>query len=131
MKEADRLCGDLALDEGHGLRAVLVDVLLVSIGVVSGAAVWVSCIAVRLDDAGTGRRALEASWASSELCIMLANHYHVSKRRLTPCVVQVPTLYGSPARLCGSPMKIAALTAFNASPVSVAPAPPQRALSII
>lgn len=49
-----RLCGDLGLDESQSLRAVLVDVLLVGVGVVAGAAVWVSCVAVRLDDACIG-----------------------------------------------------------------------------
>ena len=61
------LCGDLALNERKSLRAVLVDVLLVSIGVVTVAAVWVSGVAVRLDDAGAGGRALEAGRAGGEL----------------------------------------------------------------
>lgn len=43
---ADHLCGDLALDEGKSLATILVDVLLVSIGIVSGAAVRISGIAV-------------------------------------------------------------------------------------
>jgi Mn2+/Fe2+ NRAMP family transporter len=64
---AQHLCGDLGLDEGKSLGSVLVDVLLVGVGVVAVAAVWVGRIAVRLDDGGTGRCALEARWASSEL----------------------------------------------------------------
>jgi hypothetical protein len=57
---ASHLCGDLGLDESKSLRTVLVDVLLVSIGVVAVAAVWVRGIAVRLDDGGVGGRAGEA-----------------------------------------------------------------------
>jgi hypothetical protein len=57
---ASHLCSELALDESKSLGAVLVDILLVSVGVVSGAAVWVGSIAVRLDDGGTGGRACEA-----------------------------------------------------------------------
>jgi hypothetical protein len=51
---ASRLCGELALDEGKCLGAVLVDVLLVSIGIVAVAAVRVGSIAVGLDDGGFG-----------------------------------------------------------------------------
>lgn len=54
------LSGDLGLNEGHGLRSVLVDVLLVGVGIVSVAAVRVCAVAVALDDARVGRRALEA-----------------------------------------------------------------------
>lgn len=61
------LSGDLALDESHGLAAVDGDVLLVVVGVVAVAAVRVLGVAVRLDDAGRGRRAREASGASSKL----------------------------------------------------------------
>jgi hypothetical protein len=57
---ASNLCGELALDEGKRLRAVLVDVLLVSVCVVAGTAVWVGGIAVGLDDGGVGGRACEA-----------------------------------------------------------------------
>ena len=41
-----RLCGELALDESESLRAVLVDVLLVGVGIVAVAAVRISSIAV-------------------------------------------------------------------------------------
>jgi hypothetical protein len=51
-----RLCSELALDKCKRLRAVFVDVLLVSIGVVAGAAVWVRGVAVRLDDGGASWR---------------------------------------------------------------------------
>jgi predicted DNA repair protein MutK len=70
---AKHLCGDLGLDESKSLGAVLVDVLLVSVGVVAVAAVWVRGIAVRLDDGGVGGRAGKAWWACSELGIMLVN----------------------------------------------------------
>ena len=62
-----RLGGKLALDESESLRAVLVDVLLVGVGIVAVAAVGVGRVAVRLDDACVGGRALEASRAGSEL----------------------------------------------------------------
>jgi hypothetical protein len=41
-----RLCGELALDERESLRAVLVDVLLVGVGIVAVAAVGISSVAV-------------------------------------------------------------------------------------
>jgi hypothetical protein len=40
------LCGELALDEGESLGSVLVDILLVRVGVVAVAAVWVCGVAV-------------------------------------------------------------------------------------
>jgi len=46
---------ELALDESKRLGAVLVDVLLVRVGVISIAAVGVGGVAVRLDDAGVCR----------------------------------------------------------------------------
>jgi hypothetical protein len=55
-----RLSSDLALDEGEGLVSVDADVLLVVVGVVSVAAVWVLGVAVALDDAGVGGRAGES-----------------------------------------------------------------------
>jgi hypothetical protein len=58
---------DQLLDEGHRLLAVLVDVLLVRVGVVAGAAIGVAGVAVRLDDTRAGRRALEASGAGGKL----------------------------------------------------------------
>lgn len=58
---------DKLLDEGHGLLAVLVDILLMRVGVVAGAAVGVAGVAVRLDDARAGRGALETSGARSKL----------------------------------------------------------------
>lgn len=61
------LCSDLALDEGHCLRAVLVDVLLMRVSIVSGAAVRVSRVAVGLENGNIGGRAAEASRTSSEL----------------------------------------------------------------
>lgn len=60
------LCGDLRLDERQRLRAVLVDVLLVRVCVVSIAAVGVGGVTVALDDAGAGRGALEALRAGGE-----------------------------------------------------------------
>ena len=60
------LSSDLALDEGESLVAVDVDVLLVVVGVVSVAAVRIGRIAVALDDAGVGGRALESLWTSGE-----------------------------------------------------------------
>lgn len=66
-RPAKHLCGDLALDESQSLRSILVDVLLVGIGVVAVAAVWVGGVAVRLDDGGAGGCALEARWAGGEL----------------------------------------------------------------
>jgi hypothetical protein len=68
---AKHLCGDLGLDESKSLGAVLVDVLLVSVGVIAVAAVWVRGIAVRLDDGGVGGRAGEAWWARSKLRVVL------------------------------------------------------------
>jgi hypothetical protein len=41
-----RLCGELALNESKSLRAVLVDVLLVGVGIVAVAAVGVGRVAV-------------------------------------------------------------------------------------
>lgn len=73
---AKHLCGELALDEVESLRAVLVDVLLVGIGIISGAAIWVGRVAVRLDDGGGSWRALEALWAGRELSLVLA-HCHI------------------------------------------------------
>jgi hypothetical protein len=58
--DTTRLCGKLALDERKRLGAVLVNVLLVSVGVVAVAAVWVRSVAVRLDDGGASGRTLEA-----------------------------------------------------------------------
>jgi hypothetical protein len=55
-----RLSSDLALDEGEGLVSVDADVLLVVVGVVSVAAVWVLGVAVALDDACVGGRAGES-----------------------------------------------------------------------
>jgi hypothetical protein len=55
------------LDEGERLLAVLVDVLLVRVGVVAGAAVGVGRVAVRLDDGRAGGRALEPTRAGGEL----------------------------------------------------------------
>jgi hypothetical protein len=43
---ARRLCGELALDESESLRAVLVDVLLVGVGIVAVAAVGISSVTV-------------------------------------------------------------------------------------
>jgi len=60
------LSSDLALDEGESLVAVDVDVLLVVVGVVSIAAVWVLRVAVALDDAAAGRCAGESSRAGGE-----------------------------------------------------------------
>jgi hypothetical protein len=57
--DTTRLCGKLALDERKRLGAVLVNVLLVSIGIVAVAAVWVRSVAVRLDDGGASGRTLE------------------------------------------------------------------------
>ena len=54
-----RLSSELALDEGKGLVSVNADVLLVVVGVVYVAAVWVLRVAVALDDAGAGGRAGE------------------------------------------------------------------------
>lgn len=64
-----RLCLDLALDEVESLGAVSVDVLLVSVVVAAVAAEGVGSIAVRLDDACAGGRALEALRTGSELWI--------------------------------------------------------------
>ena len=60
-----RLCGKLALDESESLRAVLVDVLLVGVGIVAVAAVGVRGITVALDLACGW--ALETRWAGGEL----------------------------------------------------------------
>jgi hypothetical protein len=57
---AHHSCGEFALDEGKSLGAVLVDVLLVGVGVITVAAVWIGGIAVGLDDGGAGGRAREA-----------------------------------------------------------------------
>jgi len=57
----------LAPDEGKCLLAVLVDVLLVRVGVVAGAAVRVSRVAVRLDDGRARGGALKASGTGREL----------------------------------------------------------------
>jgi hypothetical protein len=74
VKESPQRCGskrrcllELALDESKCLRAVLIDVLLVCVGVVAVAAVRVGGVAVRLDDAGAGGRAREATGTSGEL----------------------------------------------------------------
>ena len=72
------LCGKLALNESQSLRTVLVDVLLVSVGIVASAAVGVSGVAVQLDDAGAGRRALEASRAGGKLETLLSTHVLVA-----------------------------------------------------
>lgn len=55
-----RLSSELALDEGEGLVSIDADVLLVVVGVISVAAVWVLGVAVALDDAGAGGRAGES-----------------------------------------------------------------------
>lgn len=90
--------GELAVDEREGLLAVLLAVALVDVGVVSCAAVRVCGIAVGLDLGRAG--ADEASRAGVKLVRMaVLENRHVQKmirRRLTPWVVQVPTLYGSP-----------------------------------
>ena len=65
------LSSDLALDEGESLVAVDVNVLLVVVGVVSIAAVWVLRVAVALDDAAAGRCAGESSRAGGELKYLL------------------------------------------------------------
>jgi len=52
-----RLSSELALDESKSLATVDADILLVVVGVVSVAAVWVLGVAVALDDAGAGGRA--------------------------------------------------------------------------
>jgi hypothetical protein len=59
------LCSKMGLDESQRLRAVLVGVLLVRVGIVAVAAVWVGRVAVRLDLGSLG--AGEALGASSEL----------------------------------------------------------------
>ena len=61
-----RLCGELALDESESLRAVLVDVLLVGVGIVAVAAVRIRSITVGLDLAVV-RAASLASWTGREL----------------------------------------------------------------
>lgn len=48
-------CSNLGFNEGQSLGAVNFDVLLVSVRIVAVAAVWVSSVAVRLDDAGARR----------------------------------------------------------------------------
>jgi hypothetical protein len=58
---------ELALDESERLGAVLVDVLLVCVGIIAVAAVRVGGVAVRLDDAGAGWRAFEATGTGGEL----------------------------------------------------------------
>lgn len=67
QKEIPRLSSDLALDEVESLVAVDVDVLLVVVGVVAVAAVWVLRVAVALDDAAIGGRAGEALGTSGKL----------------------------------------------------------------
>jgi hypothetical protein len=59
---------ELALDEGKRLRAVLVDVLLVRVCIVTVAAVRVGGVAVRLNNAGAGWGASKARRTSGELC---------------------------------------------------------------
>ena len=71
------LSSDLALDESQCLRAVLVDVLLMGIGVITVAAIGVSCVTVTLDDAGVCGRAFEAGWAGGKLCCLLAKRFGV------------------------------------------------------
>lgn len=61
------LRSDLALNESQRLRAILVDILLMGVGVIAIAAVRVRGVAVRLDDAGVGGRAGEACWAGGKL----------------------------------------------------------------
>lgn len=62
-----RLSVQLPLDESQGLLAVLVDILLVGVGIVSIAAIRISSVTVRLDDGGAPRRALESGRAGGEL----------------------------------------------------------------
>jgi hypothetical protein len=67
-----KLSSKLALDKGKRLRAILVNILLVRVCIVSGAAVGVSRIAVALDYARAGRLALEASRTGSKLyCVLV------------------------------------------------------------
>jgi hypothetical protein len=69
---------ELGLDEGDGLRAVLVPVVLVGGGVVAVAAVRVRRVAVRLDLAGL--RAREAGRAGVELGTALAFQCYVGPK---------------------------------------------------
>jgi len=64
----------LGVNESKRLLAVLGSVALMGVGVVSVAAVWVGCVAVRLDPGCVG--ALEASWTGCELEVK--NHVSVS-----------------------------------------------------
>ena len=85
------LSSDLALDEGESLVAVDVNVLLVVVGVVSIAAVWVLRVAVALDDAAAGRCAGESSRAGGELKYLLIRIPRVGEivdLRLGPCRYQ-------------------------------------------
>lgn len=74
----------LALDELHGLRAVLVDVLLVRVGIIAVAAVGIGRIAVRLDDAWARRRAGKASRTSGELILLASDVPQSVSENLTP-----------------------------------------------
>jgi hypothetical protein len=76
---AGHLCGELALDESKGLGAVLVDVLLVRVGIVAVAAVWVGGVAVRLDDGGAGGCALESRRTGGKLKSLLAEKLRVER----------------------------------------------------
>lgn len=56
----------MSLDEIHDLSLVLLGVLLVRVGIIPSAAVWIGRIAGALHDGRVGR-ALVSRWASSEL----------------------------------------------------------------
>lgn len=110
----------LGLDEGQSLRAVLGHVTLVGGGVAAVAAVRVRRVAVGLDDARVGRRALEAAGAGGELqrqvsrcCACISELVRVNLRR-QPCRFQLhcnasvlaPCLSSSIIG-CGSPAPLA------------------------
>jgi len=61
---------DKLLDERHGLRAVLVDILLMRVRVVAVAAVGIGGVAVGLDDGRVGGGALEAGGAGGEALVL-------------------------------------------------------------
>lgn len=62
----------LALDEVESLLSVLVDVLLVSVGVVARAAVRISRVTVALDEGRAAGRAMEAAGAGGELICLVS-----------------------------------------------------------